>query len=233
MSYYDINVLLALPSGQCTCPSDDCQPCIILNHRNRVLRSLSRWTSPQTRSDDRTGRAVTHNPNPAECVTVAEGRDVPNDADRWIMDLVNGAPRSRLTIFGHGGNQSKTVGGRTPEALAKLVVEGCRISKVTKISLLACYGGGNFDAPEGSPGHVDVASSFAKNFHAALVLVSEGRQLFSDVSARTHATTTDINSVRKVDIPHIGFVPKGLVSKFVFTWVESGYGKEQTWHMVN
>jgi hypothetical protein len=219
MAYYDINVLLALPSGPCTCPSKDCVYHTITSHSERVGRSMSRWTSPNSRVDDANMREARFG-SPAECVTIHEGKDVPNESDRWIFDLVNGAPRSRLTIFGHGDNKSTNVGGRSPEELAKLIKVGCRIKRVTKISLLACYGGGNLDTAKGQEGHVTPSGSFAKQFHAHLALACEGIQLFVDLSARTRAMTTDVNSVRKALMPN-GEEVKTPETKYLFFWVDT------------
>ena len=225
MAYYDVNVLLALPSGGCTCrnvnaPSADCPHHTIVTHTERVRLSMSRWVSPNVRVKDAKDHAVRHGPNPAESVTIDENKDVPDESDRWLFDLVNGAPRSRLTIFGHCDNKSGKVGGRSPEALAELVKIGCRIRRVTKISLLACYGGGNTDSAQGQPGHLGASESFAKRFHEQLVLASTGRQLFVDLSARTRGMSTDVNGVRKALMPDNTEV-RSADTKYLFSWVDT------------
>lgn len=236
MAYYDFNAVLALPSGPCTCNVDPgkCEPHIILKHSSRVVLSMSRWVSPVKkvgRTDIKEMKASGRN---AILVTVEEGKATPDDdLDLLSLEQFNNSKSSRLTIFGHGDPGSTTVGRRSPTALAELILVGCGIRKVTKISLLACYGAGNFNVKEGQAGHVGVNDSFARDFHAQLVQAVEGKSLFTKVTARTRALVIDSTLERLAAMPDKSLKHKPHDTKFVFEWLADGDTYEQQFNVLN
>jgi len=65
--------------------------------------------------------------------------------------------KSRLYIVGHGTLTYKKVGGLTGKEMADTLVNDAEMSKIKRISVVACYGGGN------SKDLLDFENSFSEN----------------------------------------------------------------------
>ena len=233
MSYYDFNLLILLPSGSAE------EAATIRDHAPRVEWSISRWSNSKHKRETRNSSHPFDSNTSSwarwraswESITIPEGAEAPDPSDKYLFDIVNQAPSSRITIFGHGDAQSTIVGGRSPETLAKLLIEGCGLTAVTKISLLACYAGGNLD--EDGP-KIEADSSYAKQFHGQLAIAVENKPVMTNVNARTRSIHTTVDGVREAQVGKQGeknWVRRPANSKYVFYWIDGEYGMEQGWQV--
>jgi hypothetical protein len=131
---------------------------------------------------------------------------------------------TRLVIIGHGNPTSTTIGNRylTPERLARVVDVWLGGTRIKRISLHSCYGGGNRGRAVGAQvGNFEVhpSNSFAFKF------ARYAGQLTVDVTARTDVVAgsvkTDDNDNTTSFQRKVGGRRKAEGDKFVFTTSEA------------
>lgn len=202
-SNWDYNVLMILPSG------DEKDQQVIRTDKYLIAARLEKHQhSYFYHSKSLQHKApVPMGPIVVEAI-IEPGEKEPKGEDKHKFTRLNDELFSRLTIFGHGTKSSTSVGGRTPQQLANLLKIGCGVKRVGKISLVACYAGGNNDGKVPT----DPWNSFAAEFFAEL---GAGFTSFG-LSARNRALGTNKNGlVSFVEGKEIRKAPK---SKVLFTW---------------
>jgi hypothetical protein len=177
---YDYDLVLAMPSG-----SKDEQK-IITTDTRLVAMSVGKqvWCQlPPVMDNDYDSDLEPPAPPPflvwgkeVDVLTLEPGASEPGVSWSAYFAQLNEAERSRLVLFGHGAKTSERVGGRDADRLASFLVNKCKLTHVTRISLVACYAGGDFVA------FLPPAQSFASKFH---YLLGHPYGVFTEVTART------------------------------------------------
>jgi hypothetical protein len=205
---WDYNICLALPSGG---PKD--QQTIRRDH-GKVAQSMKKYQTVEWVRDEpvKSGPVV-------KMVLVEPGQRPTREDRAAFAEMNRSTAPTRLTIFGHGDPGSQTVGGRSPGALAFDLKYDFGLRRVGKISLVACYAGGNYDRDQ----RECLNDSFADRFHRALLLLEV---LPAYLTARTGAMTTKHNEEGKVERRvYAGdeLLRKGAaMTKFVWTYRRDG-----------
>jgi hypothetical protein len=120
---------------------------------------------------------------------------------RRCFEELNSAATSRLVLFAHGDQSTTRVADRTGERMARLLVDRFGLRKVTRISLLACYGGGDqAERFPGAPYHIPSVKCFAQEFHYAL---GREKNVRTEVTARTGVANSEMGTgKRQVWVPN-------------------------------
>jgi len=208
--FWEYNLCLALPSG------DGKARQIIHDDHEKVALSMRKFTEPKLNEE---GYIVGVTGPVVELTTIKAGMHCAELPDFKKFAKLNAVQKSRLTIFGHGDKHSTTVGGRSPEELAKLLKFGCGVERVGKISLVACYAGGNFDDVDVNLKDDDqLLNSFATQFFGQL----ESKLVATSyLTARTGAMAFEHKGGRKVErggeLQHRGKFCK-------FAWTRNAHG---------
>jgi hypothetical protein len=122
--------------------------------------------------------------------------------DEWLMcfERLRMATRSRLVLFAHGDATTTRVADRTGAPMARLLTDRLGLRKVTRISLVSCFAGG--DSSDSMPGAWYFQQSsdvkcFAQKFHEYL---GRMRNVYTQVTARTGIMKSDeaVNNGRRL-----------------------------------
>lgn len=178
---YDYNLILALPTGD-----HDARQKISgdVRYVEESVRKHQKWTQATITTDEESGREFGDLPELIEGGEVMSLRITPEVLKKgikqdWIdcFKELNRAEKSRLVLFAHGCISGTRVAERVGDEMGILLVDTFKLKKVTRISVLACMGGGN----PADPRSVSL-KSFAQVFHKWL---GRKRNIFTEVTART------------------------------------------------
>jgi hypothetical protein len=190
---YDYDLVLAMPSGS------QREQMIITTDTRLVAMSVGKqvWRQlPPVIDDDYDSDLEPPEPPPVlikgkevDILTLEPGASEPGG--KWLpyFAKLNEAKRSRLVLFGHGDRMSTRVGGRDPDTLASFLVNKCKLARVTRISLVACYAGGDFVA------YMPPEHSFAAKFQ---LLLGRPYGVFTEVTARTSSVKSAQDNTREL-----------------------------------
>jgi hypothetical protein len=112
---------------------------------------------------------------------------------RSAFEELNQAKASHLIIFGHGDEGSSKVGLMAPAELAEFLALRCRLTKVSKISLIACHGAAT------EVGKAPATNSFAREFH---YILGDRYEIRTTLTARTGIMNT---------LQEFGVIPKSAI----------------------
>lgn len=137
-------------------------------------------------------------------VTVGGYRRVPYGSDSVPTNALSGlVPNARLIVLGHGDEKSTSIGYKNilPETLAEWISIWLAGTRIKRISLHMCYGGGNRGAAVGSD-HTNFSVSPFQSF--AFKLAARCGAYAEDVTARTESVGAVFNSKHDTSAPNYG-----------------------------